>query len=398
MFHDWIDQYHRSNFFSGWLEWNATALQAWNTLLVPWMGSPLFTQALSGVMENYLAMYKAMGLQERNERIDMVLPPGVGQSSRTLVWTKNKARLYRYDHSVDAPIQYRTPLLLVYALINKPYILDLLPGRSFIEYLVKHGVDVYLLDWGIPDLEDKQMRFDDLVIDYLPPAIQQVCQTSGQEYLNLFGYCIGGVLITLYTATHPHAPVNSLILLATPIDFGDAGLLSTWLAPSSFDVDNLVNTMGNIQPGFINSGANLLNVVGTPAFLRERAEDERFLEVWWALRFWGMDGVPFPGEAFRQWIKDFYQGNKLINNQLTLAGQRVHLSNITTPLMTIAAGADHLVPLQQIEPTLQAVSSTEKELFILPGSHFGLVTSPRAIDELWPRVLNWLAKHSLVET
>ncbi len=106
MFHDWIDQYHRSNFFSGWLEWNATALQAWNTLLVPWMGSPLFTQALSGVMENYLAMYKAMGLQERNERIDMVLPPGVGQTPRTLVWTKNKARLYRYDHSVDAPIKY----------------------------------------------------------------------------------------------------------------------------------------------------------------------------------------------------------------------------------------------------------------------------------------------------
>ncbi len=83
MFQDWIDHYHRSNFFSGWLEWNATALQAWNTLLVPWMGSPLFTQALSGVLENYLAMYKAMGLQERNERIDLGLPPGVGQSPRT---------------------------------------------------------------------------------------------------------------------------------------------------------------------------------------------------------------------------------------------------------------------------------------------------------------------------
>ena len=145
------------------------------------------------------------------------------------------------------------------------------------------------------------------------------------------------------------------------------------------------------------SGASLLHVVGAPAMFQERVEDERFLEVWSALSFWGMDGVPFPGEAFRQWIKDFYQGNKLMTHQFMLAGQHVHLSHITTPIMSIAAESDHLIPLQQIQPTLEAVSSSEKELFILPGSHFGLVTSPRAVHDLWPRVVNWLAKHSLAE-
>ena len=320
--------------------------------------------------------------------------PQVGQTPRTLIWKKNKARLYRYNRSIETPVKYRTPLLMVYALINKPYILDLLPGRSFIEYLVKQGVDIYLLDWGTPGPEDEQLRFDHLVMRYLPRAIHQVLETSSENHLNLFGYCIGGVLITLYAATHPNAPLNSIILLATPIDFSHTGILGPWFAPRSFDVDQLVDTMGNIPLAFITSGASLLHTFAAPAMFEERIGDKRSLEVWSALSLWGMDGVPFPGEAFRQWIKDFYQRNKLINDQLTIAGQHVHLSNITTPLMSIAAESDHLIPLPQIKPTLEAVSSSEKELFILPGSHFGLVTSPRAIHDLWPRVLNWLAKHS----
>jgi polyhydroxyalkanoate synthase subunit PhaC len=338
---------------------------------------------------------KVKELYKNNEQTEKrVLPSKPGRTPRTLLWRKNKARLYRYEHPVEAPVKYQTPLLIVYALINKPYILDLLPGRSFIEYLVMHGVDVYLLDWGTPGPEDKRLRFDDLVMAYLPRAIRQVRKTSGQKRLNIFGYCIGGVLVTLYAAMHPDAPVGSLTLLATPVDFSVTGRLSTWLNPRFFDVDKLLDVMDNIEPSFIIAGSSLLNVVRRSAMFEERAEDERFLEVWRALNFWGGDGVPFPGEAFRQWIKDFYQGNKLITNQLAIADQRVHLSNITSPIMSIAAESDHLVPLQQIEPVLEAVSSTEKELFTLPGSHFGLVTSLRAVNELWPRVVDWLAKHS----
>ncbi len=252
---------------------------------------------------------------------------------------------------------------MVYALINKPYILDLLPGRSLIEYLVKHGVDIYLLDWGIPGQEDRRLRFDDLVTEYLPQAIERVKKTSGKDHLNLFGYCIGGLLIMLYAATHPDAPLSSLILLATPIDFSHAGFVSTWFTPGSFDVDSLVDAMGNVPPSFIMSGANLLRVRGTLSLVQESIGDARVPEVWSAFSLWGLDGVPFPGEAFRQWIKDFYQENKLVTNQLLLAGHHVHLSQITTPIMTIAAESDHLIPLSQIKPTLEAVSSAEKELF-----------------------------------
>ncbi|MBE3561035.1 MAG: alpha/beta fold hydrolase [Ktedonobacteraceae bacterium] len=342
-----------------------------------------------------------MRVSSRDRKCEMVgiwpalsVSSSAGQTPGELLWTKNKARLYRYVHTADAPLKYRTPLLIVYALINKPYILDLLPGRSFIGFLVKEGFDVYLLDWGIPGPEDQRLRFDHLVIDYLPRAIRQVLAVAGQGRLNLFGYCIGGILITLYAALYPAAPLNSLLLLATPADFSGAGVLGAWLDPRFFDVDKLVDTIGNISPELILAGASLLSVVGLPAMQHERAEDERFLEVWSALRLWGMDGVPFPGEAFRQWIKDFYQENRLIAGQLRLAGRSVHLSQITTPLVSIAAEADHLVPLRQIRPILDVVSSSEKKLLVLPGSHFGLVTSPAAVRDLWPQIAHWLAGHS----
>lgn len=159
-------------------------------------------------------------LRSRKEPSVMGLTQSVGQTPRTLIWTKNKARLYRYVRPAQASVTYRTPLLMVYALINKPYILDLLPGRSLIEYLVNKGVDVYLLDWGIPGPEDQWLRFDDLVIEYLPRMVREVLRTSGEEHLHMLGYCIGGILTTLYAATHPEAPLGSLILLCsrTPIE------------------------------------------------------------------------------------------------------------------------------------------------------------------------------------
>lgn len=333
-------------------------------------------------------------LLSRNERSVMGLTPSVGQTPRTLIWTKNKARLYRYVRPAQVSVKYRTPLLMVYALINKPYILDLLPGRSLIEYLVNKGVDVYLLDWGIPGPEDQWLRFDDLVIEYLPRMVREVLRTSGEDHLHMLGYCIGGILTTLYAATHPEAPLSSLILLATPIDFSEAGVLGAWLDPRYIDVDKLVDTMGNVPPTLIFTGARLLSLIAVPAFFVDFVGDERFSEAWGALSLWATDGVPFVGEAFRQLAKDFYQSNKLSNDQLMLAGRHVYLSNITAPILNINAEGDHLVPLSQIKPLFDKVSSTEKELITLPGSHFALAIGQKAVSDLWPRELDWLARHS----
>src|ERR671917_1958250 len=139
-----------------------------------------------------------------------------GQTPKETVWTKNKAKLYRYAPAAEK--KHPVPVLMVYALINRPYILDLMPGNSFIEYLVGEGFDVYMLDWGIPGDEDKDMTFEDYVLDYLPRAIRKVLRISGTDEVTLFGYCMGGTMAAMYAALFPDR-LKNLILLTAPVAF-----------------------------------------------------------------------------------------------------------------------------------------------------------------------------------
>src|SRR5919202_4912282 len=102
-----------------------------------------------------------------------------GQTPKEVVWTKNKAKLYRYEPYREK--KYPVPILMVYALINRPYVLDLLPGNSFIEYLVNEGFDVYLLDWGIPGDEDQDLDVEHYILDYLPRVTKKVMRISCAE-------------------------------------------------------------------------------------------------------------------------------------------------------------------------------------------------------------------------
>src|SRR4051794_13531012 len=161
----------------------------------------------------------------------------VAQSPKEVIWTLNKSKLYRYVPVVPAAERHRVPLFLVFALMNKPYILDLRPGNSFIEYMVKQGFDVYLLDWGDPGPEDKDLKFDNYVLDYLPRAIRKVKAVSGSDEFSMLGWCIGAILATIYAALRPDDGLKNLILLTAPLDFTDktAGGFVRWVNDQGFD-------------------------------------------------------------------------------------------------------------------------------------------------------------------
>src|SRR5438105_435295 len=148
-----------------------------------------------------------------------------GQTPREAIWTKNKSTLYHYVPQREQ--RHRTPLLLIYALINRPYILDLQPGASFVEYLVQQGFEVYLLDWGDWGPEDRHVSIDNLVVDYIGRAVRKTQRHAGTQSISLFGYCIGGILTTIYSARYPQAPLRNVIFLASPVDFSDGGLFGT---------------------------------------------------------------------------------------------------------------------------------------------------------------------------
>ncbi len=331
-----------------------------------------------------------------------------GLTPKETVWTKNKAKLYRYEP--EAQKEYPIPILLVYAHILKPYILDLVPGNSCVEHLLAEGFDVYLLDWGVPGPEDKDLSFENYVLDYLPEAVERVLEGSSAEQYTLLGHCMGGTIGAMYASLFPGKPLKNLVLLAAPIDFApeDPGLLGLWTLFSRsserfFDPDLLVETFGNIPEDLIERLVSAGTSTAKPLADRYAAWfcatlrgflPEVAVQSWLAVSRWVDDGTPFPGGAFRQWVRNFYQGNRLVKGEIELRGRRVDLSQVEASLLNIAGAKDIICPVSQTEATMDLVGSQDKEHLILDAGHVGLMASPEAKEIFWPRIEKWLETRS----
>jgi polyhydroxyalkanoate synthase len=320
-------------------------------------------------------------------------PVAVGQTPHRTVWRRNKARLYRYEARGER--RHATPILFVYALINKPYILDLQPGQSLIEFLVDQGYDVYLLDWGTPGEEDGDATLADLVTGLMPSAVKAALRTSGVERLTLFGYCQGGTLAAMYAALDEGRTLANLVLLTTPVDFAEAGLYSRWLDPAHFDVDRLANGMKLVPAEMMDFGAKLLKPVQnwvTPTVrVLENLEDEDFVTNWRAMNGWVSDGIPMPSGVYRQWVRDFYQQNLLVKGEVRLGAHRVDLGRITCPLLVVHATLDHIVSTCQSTVVADRVSSQDVTVLPVKAGHVGVVVGKRAREEFFPALDTWLA-------
>ena len=324
----------------------------------------------------------------------------VGLTPKEVVWTLNKARLYRYKPTRPPEERKPVPLLLVYALINKPFIFDLAPGRSFVEYMVDQGFDMYLLDWGAPGPEDQGITFDDYVTEYLVRAVRKVVRLSGADEISMLGYCLGATLTTIYAGLYPDAPIRNIILLTAPIDFSNPpeGSMAMWLEEERLDVDRIVGTFGNVPGELIRFWAKLLkpaeNFVGAYVNVWKNLDDEKAVQGWQAINRWVEDVIPFAGSAFRQFVLDYVRGNELIKSEHEVSGRRVDLSNIRAPLLNLVAQYDHIVAQSQAESIMDLVSSEDKELRVIPSTHVGIMASGRARYKLWPEVVDWLAPRS----
>jgi polyhydroxyalkanoate synthase len=328
----------------------------------------------------------------------LIEPPkvDVGATPSKVVYSDGKMRLLHYAPLVSKP--HKTPLLVIYALLNKPYILDLQPDRSVVRTLLKQGFDVYLIDWGEPTDADKFHTLDDYVNWYIEDVVDFICDAHGVESLSILGYCMGGTLSTMYAALHPNK-VRNLVLMAAPLDFeADQGLLKQWARSEFFNVDSLVDTIGNIPGEFLNSGFLLLDPVKNLTLkylgLIENIEDEEFVKLFFRMEKWIYDGIPVAGEAYREYMKQCYQQNLLVKSQLRLNGNKVDLGNITMPVLNLVATYDHLVPPESGLTFNDRLPSRDKKLMTFPTGHIGLSVSSRSHAEFWPGVSSWLRKRS----
>jgi len=330
----------------------------------------------------------------------MTTKAAIAQTPKTLVWTLNKAKLYRYTPVVPAEERYPIPILLVFALMNRPYILDLRPGHSFVEFLVKQGYDVYLLDWGVPGLEDKNLKFDDYTLDYLPRAIRKVKSLSGSNEFSLLGWCIGAILTTIYAALRPDDGLRNLVLLTAPLDFSnrDSLTFARWTDEKYFDVDKVLAAFGNMPGEIIDYGAKALkpieNYITNYCKLWDNLDNPLVVQSWHSMNTWVTDNIPMAGGAYRQLVVDLYRNDRLMKGELVIRGQRVDLKRLRANLLTVVAEADHITPPCQSEAIVSKISSVDAEVYHVAGGHIGIMAGSSAHKRTWPHIDNWLGARS----
>jgi polyhydroxyalkanoate synthase subunit PhaC len=285
----------------------------------------------------------------------------------------------------------------VFSLFSKSYILDLAPGNSFVEQLLAAGFDVYLLDWGIPDERDAANQLEDYVDGYLPAAVERICDRSGAEAVNVLGYCFGGVLALLYLALNPDAPVRSLTVLATPVDFAETGPMAAIFGPGGISVDDALDTDGNLPPNVILRGFQSLAPtaeVTRYVNLWDKLWSDDYVQAYQAMTGWGDDHIPLPGGVTRQIAELLVRDNALLTDRLVLDGEPVHLSDITCPFLTVRAARDHIVPEAATAPLIDLVGSPDRDELVLDAGHVGLLVGKTAARTTIPTIIEFLRRRS----
>ncbi len=352
------------------------------------------TTSWSSTLEelNTLSQQWAKGL----DRLTDVSPEDIqiGPSERTVVYAEDKLKLYHYAPTTAS--KNATPLLIVYALVNRPDMVDLQQDRSLVRNLLAQGLDVYLIDWGYPSRVDRHLTLDDYINGYIDTCVDVICEQHGLDAINLLGICQGGVFSMCYSALHTEK-VRNLITMVAPVDFhvettGDSGLLNLWMR--DLDVDLLVEAMGNMPGDFMNFGYLMLKPyalsVQKYVEMADVLGDEKRLHNFLRMEKWIFDSPDQAGEAFRDFNQQFYIENRLVKGEVSIGGDSVDLGALKMPVLNIFAEKDHLVPPTSSKALGEHVGTDDYTVQSYPVGHIGMYVSGKVQKNLAPAIAEWL--------
>ncbi|MDW0164474.1 MAG: class III poly(R)-hydroxyalkanoic acid synthase subunit PhaC [Nitrososphaeraceae archaeon] len=318
----------------------------------------------------------------------------VGDTPNDIV---SETRLYRllHYHSLVKRVS-STPILVVYALVNRSYVLDLQPNKSWIRHLLMQGFDVYLLDWKSPTRIDKYVSFDDYVNSYIDDCVEIVQNNNSSDKITLHGYCMGSSMSAMYTSLHQEK-IQNLVTIAPVIDTSkDTTVIAN--ISKQMDIDKLVSYIGYLPPEKLYECYSILKPfkqgVNKYFNLIENIDNETFVQNFLRIEKWLYDTPPIAGETIKQWINDIYKKNLLVKNQFKLGTTIVDLKKINVPLLNIVAEEDHLVSPECSVPLNEVVSSEDKRLIRFHTGHVGLIASSYSQNNVLPKVGQWIKSRS----
>jgi polyhydroxyalkanoate synthase len=300
-----------------------------------------------------------------------------------VAYEEDNIRLLHFRPLVKS--QLKTPLVISYAIINRYHILDIQPKKSWVRKMLESGIDTYMIDWGNPSNIDRYLDFDDYVNSYMDNCVEFVKKETGSE-------STGGTIATIYAALHPHK-VKNLVTTAPVIDgWKDTTVVSN--VARHIDVDKLVDTIGNMPPEFMYYCFSILKPFeqGLEKYYKffKNIHDKEFVDSFLRVEKWLSETPPIPGELFKQWIRDIYQENLLIQNKMFVGGRQVDLKKITMPIFIQTAVGDHLVSPECSMPLYYAVGSPDKTLRVYPTGHVGMIASSFSQKQVLPELVQWL--------
>jgi len=320
--------------------------------------------------------------------------PEVGQSPKDIVWQSGKAELWRYRSDVRSR---RPPLLFVHSLVSRSYVFDLAPGNSFIEFMLNRGFDVYLTNWGEPDELESHYTLETYCDGFLPDMVAAVRSISGDDEVNMFGYCMGGLLSLLYAAGHVDGPVAALAVMATPGDFKVLGPMTSIFHTGGADPADLLDETGNVPAEAVFNSFRLLAPTGDLAGyanLWQHLWKDDYVDAHQVMTRWAKDHVPFPGACMIQVAELFARDNRLAKGRVPLGDREVDLGDITIPFLNIIGENDHIVPCDSTSVLTALVGSSDVEELRLKAGHAGLIVGRTAHARHIPAMVDWLERHS----
>jgi len=326
-------------------------------------------------------------------RFGWIARPRLAPTPHRTLYREGSARLVHFQPPSDVAPAVAPPVLLVPSLINRWYVLDLRPGASLVETLVAAGLDVYLIDWGVPDDEDRHLTWDD-VLARLARAVRRTRRAARAPRVSLVGYCMGGTLAAIHAALEP-GEVAALVDLLGPIDFAHGGALRRMVDPRWFDADAIADA-GNVTPHQMQAGFAALRPtldLGKLVGLIDLAlADPSAREAFAALETWASDNIPFPAAAYRTYLRALYQDNALAAGRHRALGRDVQLAAIDSPVLTIVAERDTICPPAAALALNDLVSSSRRDVLAVPGGHVGAVVGSRARASVHAPLARWLVE------
>ena len=271
------------------------------------------------------------------------------------------------------------PLLIVPPWINKFYVLDLTPEKSFIKWATDQGLSVFVISWVNPDARLAGMGFDHYMRDGVLEALDKVVHVTGEAKAHMVGYCVGGTLLATtlgWLAAHGYDRVQSATFLATQVDFRHAGDLKVFVDEEQLQVmEKRMLETGFLDARKMATAFNMLrsNDLVWPYvinnYMRGRAPFP------FDLLFWNSDSTRLPAANHSYYLRNCYLNNKLSKGEMEIAGVKIDLKQVAAPVYNLATREDHIAPAVSVFLGSQFFGGPVR--FVLSGSgHIAGVVNP----------------------